>query len=466
VPGCPGAKVLVSRVRKVLQVRKVLSFVLLVIAVGAAAGCGDPVGCYMDMDGRCPPGERGFDVSEPAEAVAEVIARCDQCAWETAGREAVMLRITLDGRYVQHLPVSRQGRETYRVMLGSVPPGTHVVRAKIDRELTAQGLREEWGGVESIEVRQIHQTSSDYRALSLAPFVYARPDTVGRFTDVPLVMWYEVEPEANATRYRYSVIFTNEDGGTPTDRLMATWGRTTDIEYLYSVAVDASGAIVDQDMQGPDHETLKYNGRREGQHPLLWVSTENNMVLDRGETQVRFGPAPLPYVLTHHTREIVMDGHPWLYDVMSRELQREGKIVADAPPGHDRIPDPRRFVFLQGCGEAGDRAVAFAIGTVTPGGAMTWHASDRGMPAYRIVRNGCYQVATPLPGDLTLKDVRAVRVQAYAREGRGGTAPARLTKIQQLFMLDERHLPAGASVLSWVGNVTLEPGTPFEIPIR
>ena len=320
--------------------------------------------------------------------------------------------------------------------------------------------------VESITVEQIDESRPEYLALSYAPFVYARPDTVGRFNDTLLFMWSEVEPEANATRYRFSVIFTNEDGGTPTDRLMATWGRTTDVEYLYSVAVDASGAIVDQDMQGPDHETLKYGGQREGRHPLLWVSTENNMVLDRGETQVRFGPAPVAFPLTDRSREAVMDANPWLYDVMTRELRREGKIVADAPPGNGTIPDPRRFVFLEGCGEAGDRAVAFAIGTGAPGAELTWHASDRGMTAYRIVRNGCFQAATPLPGDLTLKDVRAVRAQAYPRDGRQGQAPARLTRINQLFMLDDRYAP-GASVLSWTGDVMLEPGAaPYEIPVR
>ena len=37
------------------------------------------------------------------------------------------------------------------------------------------------------------------------------------------------------------MIFTNEDGGTATDRLMATWGRTTDIEYVYGAEVDAQG---------------------------------------------------------------------------------------------------------------------------------------------------------------------------------------------------------------------------------
>ena len=42
-------------------------------------------------------------------------------------------------------------------------------------------------------------------------------------------------------QFRYSVIFTNEDGGTATDRLMATWGRTTDVEFVYGVTLDRAG---------------------------------------------------------------------------------------------------------------------------------------------------------------------------------------------------------------------------------
>jgi hypothetical protein len=352
-------------------------------------------------------------------------------------------------------------------MLGAVERGLHLVRAELDRDLTATGLRDKGQIVETIAVEQIDNTRPEYRALSLAPFVYARPDTVGRFTDVPLFMWYEVEPGEGMMRYRFSVIFTNEDGGTPTDRLMATWGRTTDIEYLYSVAEDQRGAIVDEDMQGPKHETLKYRGQRDGRHPLLWVSTENNMVLDRGETQVRFGPAPVAFPLTNISREAVMDANPWLYDVMTRELQREGKIVADAPPGHGTIPDPRRFAYLEGCGEAGDRAFAFAIGVGAGGSApFTWYASDRGVAEYRIARDGCFRAATPLPAAVTVADIRAVRAQASPRSGRDGSAPAHLTRINKLFMLDDRFVP-GPSRLSWQGDAVLEPGAaPYEIPVR
>src|SRR5688500_2188467 len=111
-------------------------------------------------------------------------------------------------------------------------------------------------------------------------------------------MWYEIEPTAGGKRYRYSVIFSNEDGGTPGDRLMATWGRTTDIEYVYSVEVGNDGTIRAEDMQGPDHKILPFAGKREGRHPLLWVSTDNNMVLDTGATTVRYAPVPIAVNLT------------------------------------------------------------------------------------------------------------------------------------------------------------------------
>ena len=73
---------------------------------------------------------------------------------------------------------------------------------------------------------------------------------------------------------------------------------------------------------------------------------------------MRYAPAPVAVDLKDASREVVMDANPWIYEVMAKELMREGKIVADAPAGQGTIPDPRRFVFLEGCGEAGNNALA------------------------------------------------------------------------------------------------------------
>jgi hypothetical protein len=404
------------------------------------------------------PYEHRFTVSEPAEVLATISVRCDECAWEREGREAVVLTVSIDGKYVQHLPVVRSGRAGYPLLIGAVAAGSHTLRLEEDDRLTARDLR--GGGratIEGIAVDPVLRSSPQHRAVSLAPFLYARPDTVGRFTDVPVFMWYEVEPTQAGTRYRYSIIFTNEDGGTPADRLMATWGRTTDIEYVYSVEVSGAGAIIAEDIQGPKHEILPFRGRRDAQHPLLWVSTDNNMVLDTGATAIRYAPAPGPFPLRGVSREAVMDAHPWLYALAAKELTREGKIVANAPTGQGQIPDPRTFTYFEGCGELSGAALTFAVRV-----NGRWIASDRGNAEYRIARDGCFRGAIPLPPPVRAEDIQGLRAQAHVRvssssttpaTGTNRSGPARLTHAR-LFLLDEAFQPQRLLV-DWRGTRTL-----------
>ncbi len=327
-------------------------------SVALLAGCGS-AGVENASSGRGL--ESVFTSTGDAEVVAWITVDCDACAWDKAASEGIVFAVTIDDRPPVHLPIVRGGKAEYRLMLGAVSTGDHAIKIEQDPNLTAVSLRGKAVARLDVEIEQIAATDSTYQAMSLAPFVHARPDTVGKFSDVPLLMWYEIEPTERGKRYRYSVIFSNEDGGTPADRLMATWGRTTDIEYVYSVEVDAGGAILNEDMQGPKHEILPFKGKREGHHPLLWVSTENNMVLDHGATAVRYAPAPVLAELKDASREQVMDANDWTYEVMTKELVREGKIVADAPTGQGTIPDPRRYVFLEGCGVAGNNALAVAV---------------------------------------------------------------------------------------------------------
>ena len=392
--------------------------------------------------------------------VATVRAGCATCAWDKAGSEAVVLSIVFDDRSPQHLPIVRSGRSEYRVMLGAAAPGEHTVTITEDATLTAPELRGKTAAQWAADMEFISASDAGYEALALAPVVYARPNTVGEFTDVPLLMWYEMEPTDRGTRYRYSVIFSNEDGGTPADRLMATWGRTTDIEYIYSVEVDPNGSILSEDMQGPDHEILPFKGKREGRHPLLWVATHNNMVLDHGTTSVRYAPAAALVNLDGVSREVVMDANPWTYEVMAKELLREGKIVADAPAGHGTIPDPRRFVFVEACGEAGTNAITASVNV-----DGVWHSSDRGVAEYRIVRDGCFRAAIPLPGTAGVREVSTIRFQAHARKDRAA-GTSRITRLNRVFSLDEQFAP-GSSVMQWEGSASLTPGgTPLDIAVR
>jgi hypothetical protein len=412
-----------------------------------------------------------FNAAVSGEAVATIRAGCSRCDWEATGREAAALRITVDGRYSQHLLLARGAEPAdYRVTLGAIGAGIHTI--KIERDQTLSARRAGPASIAVSDVTVLGGAQDDAVAQSMAPILHARPNTVGRFTDLPILMWYEIVPTGRGRQFRYSVIFTNEDGGTATDRLMATWGRTTDIEFVYGAELDASGRVVAEEFQGPGHEVPAFRGRHEAAHPLLWVSTDNNMVSESGPTEVRYAPAPEAFDLRNASREAVMDRHPWSYALTAAEMKREGKISEDPEPNSGKIPDLRRFVFVEACGEVGGAALAFAAGVGTAADrTLRWVASDRGVAQFRIVRDGCFRAAIPLPRGTPAGDVRAIRAIAHARttaDGQPTAAPAsvRLTRINKVFVLDARYAP-GPSLLQWEGAASISAdGAPLDFSIR
>jgi hypothetical protein len=388
-----------------------------------------------------------------------------------AGREAAALRLGVDGRYSQHVFLTR-GDEVapYRVALGSLARGSHRLRVELDPGASAAGI----GAVEvkSIATEAVSAGGRGHRLLAHAPVLHSRPDTMGRFSDVPLLMWVESEPTARGTRLRYSVVFSNEDGGTPADRLMATWGRLTDIEYVYGVELDAAGHVLAEEYQGRDHRIRPFAGTREARHPVLYVVTDNNMVGDHGTSRMRHAPAPVSFDLTGVSREAVMDAYPWTYRVSSEEARREGRVDGEARPGSGKVPDPRRFAYLEACAETRDTVLAFGVGLLGRDGSVEWRDSDADLPSFRIARspdnfpNGCFRGAVALPPGTTAGDVKALRLRACTRPPRNGETPlpsgtgsARWRQVNRLFLLGPDDLPA-PSFFSWRGDVALAPDGP------
>jgi hypothetical protein len=395
--------------------------------------------------------ETTFAMRGAGEAIAIVTARCERCSWGEARREAAALTLSVDGLYGRHLLLTRgRGPDDYAVALGTLAAGEHRLRIAIDRKWTARDV----GAVSA--TASVTETADP--ALALTPILNARPDTIGRFTDAPLLMWYERLPLRGGTRLRYSVIFTNEDGGTPIDRLMATWGRTTDIEVVYEADLDAQGRLLADRYQGPEHRVKPFAGRREERHPLLWVKTDNNMVVDRGRARPRFAPAAKPFDLIGVSREAVMDAEPWTYRITAEEVRREGKVDERARPGSGHIPDPRRFVYLEGCGEVQDAAIAFEVAAAAPAG-LDWSASDGNRPEFRIARSGCFRGAVAVPAGAAA-DLRALRLRAHTRLPRKdepplppGTGTARITALR-LFRLGTDYAPQ-PPLFTWSGEIEL-----------
>jgi hypothetical protein len=410
-----------------------------------------------------------FTLTVPSEVVAVITAACAGCAWGEKGREAAVLALRVDGRYAQDLPlVQGAGPAVYRVQLGTLDAGRHTLDAQVDAA-SAPGARDVTADV-AFEL--VPLASPEHVALAHAPILHQRANAVGRFTDVPLLMYYEVAPLPAGQRLSYTVIFSNEDGGTPPDRLMATWGRVTDIELVYTVELNAEGASVQEVYQGRDHEMLPFSGERDGRHPLLWVVTDNNMVSDRGQTRRRHRPAPQRFDLSEVSREAVMDAHPWTYRVMSEEVAREGRVVDGARPGSERIPDLRRFAFVEACAEVQDAQLAFDV--AWPGAErLEWVASDAGGPRYRIARSGCFRAAVALPRDASPDPIRAIRLRAHTRPPAAGETAlppgagwARVTRVNRLFRLGPDFLP-GPDLLTWTGDARLSAdGPPLELTVK
>jgi hypothetical protein len=165
-----------------------------------------------------------------------------------------------------------------------------------------------------------------------------------------------------------------------------------------------------------------------------------------------------------------MDAHSWTYRVMAEEARREGRLQAEVPLGQDKIPDPRRFAYLEACGEVDDAVLAFDVGLLHSG-RMQWLPSDGGLPRYRIARSGCFRGAVALPSG-TEDTLAAVRFRAHKRPPREGEAPlppgmgtARITRVNRLFRLSDDYVP-GPDLLRWAGEARLRgEGPPLELPI-
>jgi len=418
--------------------------------------------------------DRPFTVENAGEATATVRARCGGCDWASRTRTGAMLVLDLDGRYSQNLVLSRgEGPVDYAVALGALAAGPHRLQIRLDRKWTPRAV--ESVAVDAVDVALVAPDAPERLALAWAPVLHPRGNELGRFTDVPLVMWYETDKTARGTRIRYSVIFSNEDGGTPADRLLATWGRLTDIEYVLGLEIAPDGRVLEATYQAPSHKILPYGRIVPGRHPELWVVTDNNMVSDHGATRPVFAPVAVPFDLSGTSREAVMDANPWTYEVSSKEAVLEGRVAAASDPHAHTIVDPRRYVYVEACAETRDAALTFGVGIDGRDG-LRWFESDAGQKPYRIIRqpsefpNGCFRGAVALPADTATASIKAMRFHAYTRSPREGEDPlppgagkATLVRVNRVFRLDADYQP-GRDLFTWSGALPLAvEGPPAQI---
>jgi hypothetical protein len=395
--------------------------------------------------------EKSFSALAESEALLDLTASAPGTSWRERDAEAAVVTIYVDGQYHQDVILFAGAREfTHQLLLGRVGPGEHSLRVEFNRKQSAAKATSVKIG--DAKVTTIDRKHPEFQAIARAPIIYARPDTVGKFSDIPLLAYYESERASAYDRLTYTVIFSNEDGGTQTTALMARWGRTTDIEWVCEARISAEGEARTI-FQAANHQNTQFAGGLEADHPLMFVATVNNNFSDHGRSEMRFAPRPLPFDARTASREEMMDRHPWTYRVMADEMIREGKITDERKPGQ-AINDLRNYVYFDVSSNQTGAAISVAVKLK---GDPVWRASDWGIANYRIDRSGNFRTTALLPKRARLEEIERIVARCDVK-GDPKTQPelsqvpsasCDLRSINKIFVLNDDYLPSEPLKLSF-----------------
>jgi hypothetical protein len=394
---------------------------------------------------------KSVSLNRTAEVSLTHIASATGTSWQQKGSEAAVVTIFVDGNYHQDVILFAGGnakRFPYEVFIGELGKGDH----KFDVVLNGKHSSAKIGLVSisdlrigsasldsfprpSLNVRKdsldninFDQFTTDFIARSNAPFIYARPNSIDKFSDIPLIVYYEIFNEPSGIkRIRYSVIFSHEDGGTKGKALMARWGRMTDIEWIYEIKINQKGEKISEIYQGANHETLTFQGKRAfGSHPIFLTATDNNNFSDTGCSSLRFAPDAIRADLSNGSRETLMEKFPWTYRIMSEEVIREGRVGNNAADA-DTIFDPREYSFIEVFAEQQNSSVSVELDMA--GGKTV--ASDVGNPLLRVNRTGYFRIAVHGPSP-DFPSAINVRCHAVDSSTEGSCRNVRVIKIVKL----------------------------------
>jgi len=433
------------------RAHRFLLFYLLAALCGCTSSAQAPAGVTV--------AEREIAVPSDGEVVLSVTASGPATAWNRNGAEAVAVSVHVDGVYRSDIVLFRgETPFSYETLLGGLRAGAHRVTLMREPSKSSAGAREV--RVDAVGARVYPSDDPLYRVMTHAPVLYGRDGS--NASDTPLLMYHEQTRVGDAVTIQYTIVFSNEDGGTAPDALMARWGRLTDIEWVYRVTLDASGAVVREEFQDSSHGTSAFRGTRDGSHPFLKDVTRNNLFADLGTSPFRFALVPAE-ALPDTAREEMMDRHPWTYRVMAEEWEREKQAMTEtsADPLSRATSDPRNYLYVEFKNDASPADPASDAKVALQAklrGEDRWYSSDHDTDSLRIQSRGWRRATIELPPGTTGDRIESLRLVAYPGV-RGPSCAPLITGVRTVFLLDAGYEP-GPSLLTWNGSLTVEPGGP------
>jgi hypothetical protein len=407
------------------------------------------------------------------EGLLSLTVRAPGSDWAVTGRESAVVAVFLDDRRVTDLVIPSADPTERQIGLGPISRGPHRVTFRFDTAATPRGVNQ--AILSKLLLRVVDPQAQRFAVAAHAPIVIGRTVPAlgspyqNATTDVPLIAWHETGPAATAGHVvvEYSVIWSNEDGGTDTPALMARWGRTTDIEWIYRVELDEHGERVPGSdvYQAANHATLQFTGSYLGSHPVLQTCTENNNMCDRvsADAKLRFLLGTEQTRPADRAREVLMDRNPWTYPVMAAEQVREGKIEAISDPATPTVGDQRTYLWIEvdkdtGTSGGTGSAPGLSLGVRLKGDPVLYR-SDHDRPDWSIARDDPAATTVELPAGTTAADLAEIVAVRQPTGVADNGAPVHVTSLNRAFFLDETYLP-GRSFLAKRLDVSVTADSP------
>jgi hypothetical protein len=386
--------------------------------------------------------EHAFTLDQSGEAWTALTLSAPGTCWLRA--EPAVVALTVDGRHPQEIILAAGADPTrYERFLGSLVPGTHRLRLELHKGLSAPGAQEV--AVADIHTGYVKDTDPAALVWRHVPVIHYRAlsspcDSLT--TDTPLVLFHRSRRAGRTTSVEYHVIFSHEDAGTDLTGLLAEWGHTVDIEWVFRVTVDDEGRVIAEEYQGLAHATFAYGGGRAmGGHPVLQVATLNGTVTDRPACPYRTALAPVCAQPDGEPREGVLQQFPWIYRVSALEVLRQVPLEAPPSPESPAPADLRSYLFLQWKRVGGPAVPIEARARV----GYTWHGSAWGRVALAFQEADAESTAIKMPAGTTEADVTGLAIRVLAPPPQ----PLEVALVRAFF-LDAAYLPRPSFIPSGV----------------
>lgn len=378
-----------------------------------------------------------FTLASAGEAWTALVLSAPGTSWLRG--ESAVATLDVDGAGSQHLVVAGADEPVeYARLLGRLSAGPHRLAVRFDPSLSAAPA-----GVLECHALRMHAVADDEPGAFVwrhAPVMHYRAldgPLDGLTSDTPLLLFYRSVDTAEGRGVEYHVINSHEDAGTDLTGLLAEWGHTTDIEWVFRILRDNCGRIVREEFQGPEHVTRPFHGARTlGGHPVLQAATRNGMVTDRVACPYRVALAPTMAQPPDEPREGVQFRFPWVQRVSSLEVVRQEHLEGEPRSAGAAPADPRAYIYLQFKREPEAEGVPLEALARIRG---AWCRSAWGRVELAMCGEDAESTAITLPPGTGEADVEAIAIRAFDPPARAATV-----RFVRAYCLDDGYRPRAA----------------------